>query len=84
MRSASIFVIIRSCKLTSLLPFVFPPVYTTMSSTSGEVPAERSVVGSIGGHAASEEPHIILQMVSFFLLVTFLLTSPPLLVFLSR
>ena len=66
MRSASIFVIIRSCKLTSLLPFVFPPVYTTMSSTSGEVPAKRRIVGSIWGYAASEEPHIILQMISFF------------------
>ena len=37
----------------------FFPVFTTMSSTSGEVPADRSVVGSSGGDAAAEVSHII-------------------------
>ena len=55
-----------------------------MSSNSGKVPADRSVDGSSGADAAAEVSHIILQIIYFLFLVTFLLTSPPLVVFFSR
>ena len=39
-----------------------------MSSTSGELAADRNVVGSSGGDAAAEVSHIILQMILMILL----------------
>ena len=56
-----------------------------MSSSSGEVPAGRSVVGSSGSNAAAEVSHVfVCKRFHFFLLTTFLFTSPSLLVFLCR
>ena len=71
--------------LTSLLPVVFFPVFTTMSSTSGKLPADCNVVGSSVDGVATEVRHICFANgFIFFLLITFLLISSPLLVFHSR
>ena len=44
--------------LTSFLPLVFFPLFTTMSSTSGKLPPDCNVVGSSAGDVATEVRHI--------------------------
>ena len=55
-----------------------------MSSTRGELAADRNVVGSSGGDVDAEVSRICFANDFFFLLITFLLTSLSLLLLLSR
>ena len=58
---------------------------TASSSTSGELPTDRNVVGSSGGDASEEASHTFFANDFIpFLLITYLLTTPPLLVFVPR